>query len=102
MGQDPIVIYVRGSAGFDRTLDLVIEPELSDALILQAPNTATPASAVFKTFGRLEQLRRLIGRHRITGTVDKPRYKFEISLDQIFGQTIPSGLQYLFDSLRGH
>jgi len=99
-GTEPVAIYVRGSIGLDKTLDLTVEPDLSEQLVLRAPNTSAFSSALLKTVGGLERLRRLVGRHRLTGTIEKPQYKFEFSLDQLFNQTIPSGLQQLFDALR--
>jgi len=98
-GTEPISIYVRGSVGFDKTLDLTVEPELSEQLVLQSPTTATPANTILKTVGGLERLRRLVGRHHLGGTIDKPDYKFEFSLDQILTQLLPTGLQNLLDSL---
>jgi hypothetical protein len=43
-----------------------------------------------KALGGIERLRRTIGRHRIVGTLEKPDYKFEVSLDQLLNQFLPS------------
>ncbi len=99
-GAEPVTIFVRGSVGLDETLDLTIEPKLSEQLFLQAPNTSTLSTTILKVMGGLERVRQLIGRHRITGTLDKPQYKFEVDLDQVLNQTIPSRLEQLLDSLR--
>ena len=102
-GAEPVAIYAKGSVGFDRTLDFVIEPELSEGVMLEAPTTATLARTVLKAAGQLERLRRLIGRHRLTGTLDKPEYRFEITTQDLFKQLAPSPvdiLQSLFDAVR--
>jgi len=99
-GTEPITIYVRGSVGLDKTLDLTVEPELSEQLVLQAPNTSTIAGTILKTVGGLERLRRLVGRHHLGGTIDNPKYQFAFTLDQLLNQLLPSGLQQLFESLR--
>ncbi len=102
-GTEPVAVYATGSLGLDRTLDLVIEPELSEGVVLQAPTTSTPASTILKAAGQLERLRRLIGRHRITGTLDKPEYRFEFTTQEIFKQLVPGTgdfLQQLLDTVR--
>ncbi|MBI3321923.1 MAG: hypothetical protein HYZ91_06630, partial [Candidatus Omnitrophica bacterium] len=92
-----------GSVGFDRSLDFVIEPELSERIVLQSPTTSTLAATVLKAAGQLDRLRRLIGRHRLTGTLDHPTYRFELSTQEIFKQLAPAAgdfLQQLLESVR--
>src|SRR3989338_3994429 len=88
-GTEPIALYVRGSVGLDKTLDLTVEPELSEQLVLESSTTSTLSSTVLQAMGGLERLRRMIGRHHIGGTIDKPDYKFEVSLDQLLNQLLP-------------
>jgi hypothetical protein len=91
-GGEPIAIYAQGSVGWDRTIDFVVEPALSESLLPQSPPSPSLAGAVLKAAGRLEQLRQLIGRHRLTGTLDQPHYRFEAT---------PANLiQNLFDAVR--
>ncbi len=92
-GTEPVAIYVRGSIGLDNTLDLTIEPELSEGIVLQAPQVSTVPSTFLKALGGLERLRRLVGRHHLGGTIEKPEYKFEFSLEQLFGRTLPAALE---------
>jgi hypothetical protein len=102
-GGEPIAIYGRGSVGLDRTLDLVIEPELSERVLLEAPTTKTLMSTVLKAAGQLDRLRRVVGRHRLTGTLDKPDYSFELSMDETIRQVggAPAHLlESLFDAVR--
>lgn len=102
-GNEPVAIYARGTVGLDHTLDFVIEPELSEGVMLEAPTTATLARTVLQAAGRLEQLRRLIGRHRLTGTLDAPVYRFEFSTREIFKQLAPTSadlFQNLLDAVR--
>jgi hypothetical protein len=102
-GAEPIAIYARGSVGFDQTLDFVIEPELSEGVVLQAPTTASLAGTVLKAAGQLERLRRLIGRHRLTGTLKEPVYRFEFGTQDVFRQLAPAPtdlLQNIFDAVR--
>ncbi|MBI4354334.1 MAG: hypothetical protein HY595_03775 [Candidatus Omnitrophica bacterium] len=89
-GTEPMAIYVKGSVGLDKTLDLTIEPELSDQLVLESPSTSSLSGALLKAMGGLERLRRMVGRHRIVGTLDKPEYKFEVSLQELLNQTFPA------------
>jgi hypothetical protein len=102
-GAEPVAIYAKGSVGFDQTLDFVIEPELSEGIVLQSPSTSTLASTVLKAAGQLERLRRLIGRHRLTGTVKEPNYRFELSTQEVLKSIAPGPadfLQNLFDAVR--
>ena len=102
-GDEPVAIYARGSIGLDQTLDLVIEPELSEGIVLEAPTTSTLARTVLQAAGGLERLRRLVGRHRLTGTLKEPQYRFEMTSQDLLKQLAPGPgdfLQGLFDSLR--
>jgi hypothetical protein len=96
-GTDPVTISVRGSVGLDKTLDLVVEPDLSEQLLVQA---TTLSGALLKVVGGLERIRQLVGRHRLLGTIDKPEYKFEFSLDQLLNQLLSSGFQQLLPPTR--
>jgi hypothetical protein len=102
-GTEPVALYAKGSAGLDQTLDFVIEPELSAGVVLEAPTTSTLASTVLKAADQLERLRRLIGRHRLTGTIKHPEYRFEFTTQEIFKQLAPDPtdlLQHLFDAIQ--
>ena len=100
-GTEPISIYGKGSVGFDQTLDFVIEPDLSEGVMLEAPSTSTLARTVLKAAGQLERFRRLIGRHRLTGTIKDPHYQFEFSPQEVLKQLAPAPLD-LLQSLFGH
>jgi hypothetical protein len=102
-GTEPVALYARGSVGLDQTLDFVIEPELSEGIVLESPTTSTLASAVLKAAGQLERLRRLIGRHRLTGTLKDPEYRFEYGTGEVLKQIAPGPtdlLQGILESLR--
>lgn len=102
-GDQPVAIYAHGSVGLDQTLDLVVEPELSEGIVLEAPTTSTLARTVLKAAGGLERLRQLVGRHRLTGTLKEPQYRFEVTSQDLLKQLAPGPgdiLQGLFDSLR--
>lgn len=102
-GTEPVAVYAKGSVGLDQTLDFVIEPELSEGIILQSPTTSTLAGTVLKAAGQLERLRRLIGRHRLTGTLKHPEYHFEFGTQEILKQLAPAPidlLQGILESLR--
>ncbi len=96
-GTEPIIIYVQGSVGLDRTLDLTVTPELSEQVIMQAPNTAnlskaeTFSSTLLRGVGWLDRFRRLVGRHHLGGTIDKPQYSFEFGVDELLSQVLPFG-----------
>jgi len=101
-GTDPVAVYANGSVGLNRTLDFVIEPELSEGVLVQAPTTSTLASTVLKAAGGFERLRRLIGRHRLTGTLDDPEYRFEFTTQELFKQLAPGPgdfFQHLLDAV---
>lgn len=102
-GTEPVAIYARGSVGLDQTLDFVIEPELSEGTVLESPTTSTLASTILKAAGQLERLRRLIGRHRLVGTLKEPDYRFEVGPQETMKQIAPGPtelLQGIIDSLR--
>ena len=102
-GTEPVAVYGKGSVGLDHTVDLVVEPELSEGTIVEAPTTASLAGALLKAAGQLEHLRRLIGRHRITGTLKQPQYRFEYSTQEVFRQLTPDPaglLQGFLDAVR--
>ena len=94
--EEPIVVSIRGSVGLDKTLDLVVEPDLPERLMMQAPELS---SAIMKLVGNVERIRRLAGRHRLAGTIDKPVYKFELSWEQLLNSLFPSRLDQLLHSL---
>ena len=50
-GGEPVAVYARGSVGLDHTLDLVIEPELSEGVLLQAPSTSSEAMVASASSG---------------------------------------------------
>ncbi len=100
---EPVAVYATGSVGLDQTLDFVVEPELSEGALLQAPTTASLARTFLQAAGGLERLRRMIGRHRLTGTLQKPQYRFELSPQEVFKQIAPASgelLQQLLDVVR--
>ncbi len=102
-GTEPVAVYARGSVGLDQTLDFVIEPELSEGVVLEAPTTSTLARTVLKAAGQLERLRQLIGRHRLTGTLKQPEYRFEFGTQEVLKQVAPAPadlLQNLLDAVR--
>ena len=102
-GGEPVALYAKGSVGLDGTLDLVIEPEFSEGTILQAPAVSSLAGAVLQAANRVERLRRLVGRHRMTGTLKNPDYRFEFSMQEVLKQLAPAPadlLQGLFDAVR--
>lgn len=102
-GTEPIAVYATGSVGFDQTVDFVIEPELSEGVVLEAPTTSAFARAILKTAGQFDRLRRLIGRHRLTGTLTHPDYRFEFGTQDILKQVAPASvdlLHNLLDSIR--
>lgn len=99
-GTEPVTLVVRGSVGLDKTLDLVVEPEFSEQLMLQAPTMSALSATILKVVGGMERIRSLVGRHRVTGTIDRPEYKFEFSLDQLLTQTLPVQLDRLLDAVR--
>ncbi|MBI4004266.1 MAG: hypothetical protein HY353_04520 [Candidatus Omnitrophica bacterium] len=102
-GTEPVAIYARGSVGLDQTLDFVIEPELSEGIVLESPTTSTLASTILKAAGQLERLRQLIGRHRLTGTLKNPDYRFEYGTGEVIKQVAPGPtelLQGILKSLR--
>ena len=81
---EPVTLYVRGSVGLDRTLDFMIEPEFSEQLALQSP-----------ILGGLTRVSKLVSRHHLGGTIDKPEYKFEVTIQELLNQAIPFGLNQL-------
>ena len=103
-GTEPIAIYAKGQLGLDGTLDFIVEPELSEGVILQAPNTSVVGKTILKAAGGLERLRRMVGRHRLTGTVAHPEYAFEFNLQELlkgFFQASPGDLlQGVLEQLR--
>jgi hypothetical protein len=74
-GAEPVALYARGSVGFDTTLDFTIEPALAERLLEEKPSLA---GTVLRAAGQVDQFRRLIGRHRLTGTIKNPNYDFEV------------------------
>jgi len=99
-GTEPIAVYATGSVGFDQTVDFVIQPELSEGVVLEAPTTSALARAVLKTAGQLDRLRRLIGRHRLTGTLAHPDYRFEFGTQETLQQIAPAPVDLLRDLLK--
>ncbi len=96
-GSEPIAIYATGSVGLDQTLDFIVEPELSEGLLLDAPTISGFAGTVLRAAGQLERLRQLVGRHRLTGTIKNPEYHFEFSMQEIIKQLAPGPVGFIQD-----
>ena len=103
-GTEPMAVYAKGSVGFDQTLDFVVDPELSESTLLQAPTTSSLAGVLLKAVGKLETLRRLVGRHRLTGTITHPNYRFQVGRQELLQEVDPANptglLQDIMKSLR--
>ncbi|MBI3009648.1 MAG: hypothetical protein HYY57_01525 [Candidatus Omnitrophica bacterium] len=100
---EPVAVYAKGSVGLDGTLDLIVEPELSERTVLEAPATSPLASTILRAAGQLERLRRFLGRHRLTGTLNEPQYRFEFTTQELFKQLAPGSEDFLgglFESVR--
>jgi hypothetical protein len=93
-----VVIYGRGSLGLDQTIDLTIEPELSEQIIAQA-RVLSGASSVLKAAGLIERFFKLV-RYHVTGTLKEPKARFEFTpqdvLKQVLGASAGELLQNLF------
>jgi hypothetical protein len=80
-GVDPVAAYARGTIGLDRSLDMVIDLELSEQLRQQS-----------NILGGLVGLGRVVNlffRYRLTGTLDKPVPRAEFSLQDLINQALP-------------
>lgn len=99
-GTEPLTVMIRGSVGLNKTLDLTVEPNLSEQLVLAAPNTSSLGRTILRVMGGAERMRQLVGRHHIGGTLEKPEYKFEFSLEQLLNQVLPAGLGQLLEGVR--
>lgn len=99
-GAEPIIILIRGSVGLDKTLDLTVEPNLPEQLVLEAPNTSSLSRTILRVVGGAERMRQMVGRHHVGGSIDRPEYKFEFSLDQLLNQVLPAGLGQFLESVR--
>jgi len=100
---EPVKFFAKGSAGLDGTLDFVVEPELSEQMVLDASATKTLAGSVLQTASQLDRIRRMLGRHRLRGTIRNPDYRFEYSpaelIRNLFAPSSGGLLQNLFESL---
>ncbi len=93
-----VVLYARGSVGLDQTLELEIEPELSEQIILQSRVIQEVASTL-QASGLLEPLLKSI-RFRVTGTLKEPKPQFERSLTELVKQLLGSSIRGFFDLFR--
>ena len=100
-GTEPVAIYAKGSVGLDQTLDFVIDPEFSEAVMLEAPTTSTIANTILKTAGGLDRIRRLFGHHRLVGTLNKPEYRFELGPQEALKQVVPAPANIIQHGLQG-
>ena len=89
-GLEPIAFYVQGSAGFDKTLDVNVETDLSEQMLSDAMGKTTLAGRMLKAVGSLQRMKRLVGRYHIGGTLDKPEPTFEYSFDQTLSRVLQS------------
>ena len=77
--------------------------EVQRAARLYAEGDPAQARTVLQAAGHLERLRQIIGRHRLTGTLNEPVYRFELSTQEVFKQLAPTPgdlLQNLLDAVR--
>lgn len=99
-GQDPVAVYAKGSLGLDHTLDFVIEPEFSNQTVTEAPKSSSLAQVILQAAGRFEQLRQLIGQHRLTGTIEEPIYRFELGAGENLKRVTPGPANLLQGIIR--
>lgn len=100
-GTGTVGVYAKGSAGLDQTLDFVVEPELSEEALLEAPGGSAIASAILKVANEINRVRRLFGSYRLTGTIKEPKYRFEPGAPQILKEVAPAPASLLEQSIRG-
>ncbi len=69
--------------------------------MLEAPTTSTIANTLLRTAGTLDRIRRLFGRNRLTGTIAKPEYRFELGPQEALRQVAPAPANILQQGLQG-
>ena len=88
-GGAPVAVYAKGNIGLDQTLDVLVEPELSDALAAESPILSDAARKVLQNAERFNRIRRLFVRYRLRGTLKDPKKSYEIaSMDELLGSLI--------------
>jgi hypothetical protein len=97
-GGVPVVQYGRGSVGLDQTVDLDMQPELSEQVIQQT-RVLREAAAALRAPDALDALFRSV-RYRVGGTIKEPQVRFERSLTEFVRQLLGSGLQGIIDLFR--
>jgi len=80
VGTAAIVMYLKGAVGLDQRVDVVIEPELSEHIIRQS-RVISGASSLLTASGLIERFMKLI-RYRVTGTLQEPVSRFEVTSPQ--------------------
>lgn len=90
-----IPIQLRGWIGLDQQVDLLVEPRLPPDLLQQAPNIPQAIRELARAAVTVSDLKQLVGRQRITGTLQQPVSRFEFSFDELLRQLPFQGLQQL-------
>ncbi len=80
VGEAAVVFYVGGSVGLDQTVDVDVQPELSEQVILQS-RVIQGATSVLKSAGLADRFFNVI-RYRVTGTLRNPKPQFEFPTPQ--------------------
>lgn len=90
-----IPIRMQGWVGLDQRVDLLVEPQIPPDLLQNAPNIPPALRSLARVVVAVGDLKRLIGRQRVTGTLKQPVSRFEFSLDELLRQLPLQGLQQL-------
>ncbi|OIO39346.1 MAG: hypothetical protein COT00_01310 [Candidatus Omnitrophica bacterium CG07_land_8_20_14_0_80_50_8] len=83
LSSDPIDLSLKGSVGFDQTLDLVMDIQYSNSVLLGAMDTGGLAPFIVRQAGDF------ISQYRISGTLKEPKYeKAGLPIGRVIGKKI--------------
>ena len=77
VGAAAVVLYARGSAGLDHTINFEVEPEFSEQIVQQS-RVIGSATAVLPTTVLVEAMSK-VARYHVTGTLEEPKTRFQFT-----------------------
>ncbi|MBI3315854.1 MAG: hypothetical protein HYZ87_02635 [Candidatus Omnitrophica bacterium] len=90
---DTVALTLKGSAGFDQTLDLMMNIRFSKDVLLGAMDTGGIAPFV------VQEVEDFISQYKITGTLKEPKYeKVPLAMGRVIGKKLSGFLQNLASS----
>jgi len=87
-----IPIIFEGWVGLDHQLNVLVDAQVPADVLQYAPGVPATLRNMFRAVSILHNMTRLVGRQRITGTLERPVSSFEFSFEELANQLLAPAL----------